>query len=84
MFNVVAADPASSAAGRFRIVFNQLITLPVTFTAVSAVNKWQGVLVQWNVASESGIRKYEVEHSTDGQRFVKIGEVAAANAGLGS
>lgn len=54
--------------------------LPVTILsfngqALSAINK-----LDWRVAQENSVARYEVERSADGNNFQKIGTVAAVNA----
>lgn len=83
-FNVTA-DAASYAANRFYIIFKQGVVLPVTFTSITATrNVDKTVAVSWKVESESSIKEYYVENSTDGINFEKIGTVAALNAGATS
>lgn len=55
--------------------------LPVTilsFTgqSLSSINK-----LDWKVAQETNVSRYEIERSADGSNFSKIGAVTAANAG---
>ena len=64
---------ASRQAGRFYIVFKTLRPVPVTFLGVSAKRIGDVVNVKWDVTSELSINNYEVEKSTDGIRFKKIG-----------
>jgi hypothetical protein len=73
----VTADPASASANRFRIIFHQLTTLPVTFTSVAASKREKQVMVDWKVSSEASISRYEVERSANGINFSKVGEVPA-------
>jgi|GEM_PF-1808327 len=75
----VSGDAASSAVNRFRIVFKNLSPLPVTFTSVTALKKANGNEVEWKVENEINISSYEVERSTDGTSFTKIGAVTAGN-----
>ncbi len=81
-FTVSASDPASSSAGRFRIIFHPLTTLPVTFVSVAANKKDRQVVVDWKVANEPGTVRYEIERSTDGSRFLKVGEQPAGASAL--
>ncbi len=53
--------------------------LPVTITKFSAVKKDCHINVNWSVAQELNLSKYEVEVSKDGINFQKAGEVAAQN-----
>ena len=75
VFNITS-DTASYSASRFSIILrSNLLTLPVTLTTIKAVKKDKDILVEWEVATETGIKKYEVEKSVDGVRFAKVGEV---------
>ncbi len=71
---------ASKAADRFVIITKTLSVLPVTFTNIKATVKAQAVQIDWQVASETGIRYYEVERSDNGRSFSKIGEVNAGGS----
>lgn len=57
-------------------IFRQ-VALPVTI--LSFAGKWQGdkVLLNWSVDHESNIDYYEVQRSSDGGRFDKLGTVNA-------
>ncbi len=52
--------------------------LPVVVISFAAQPENEEVRISWTVASETGTAGYEVEHSTDGVRFVTIGMVKAA------
>ncbi|MES1181534.1 MAG: T9SS type A sorting domain-containing protein, partial [Flavobacterium sp.] len=71
-------DPASAAAGRFYIVFKQLLVTPVTFTNISAMRTSENsITVNWDVDNEINIENYEVQRSNDGRNFVRINTTAA-------
>lgn len=53
--------------------------LPVTFTNVAAKKSGTGVQVLWNVAGEKDVLRYEIERSSNGRDFTKIGEVASGS-----
>lgn len=55
------------------------LTLPVNFVSVSAAAQNNGISVNWKVAAEHDVLRYEVEHSFDGRSFSKAGAVAATN-----
>lgn len=58
--------------------FKSSIVLPVKLVAFNAQTIFSNaVRLTWDVASQSGISKYEVERSTDGIRFSPIGSVTA-------
>jgi hypothetical protein len=73
-FTVNPSIAASSNVNRFRIVFKVLtVVLPVNFTSIRAAQEGEDVRVKWDISEESNIREYEVERSTDGLNFSKIG-----------
>jgi hypothetical protein len=55
-------------------------SLPVKFAGFSAKKTVSGVSLTWNVGSEENVNGYEVQKSSDGKNFTKIGFVAASNA----
>jgi hypothetical protein len=58
-------------------VKTQSFALPVTIQSFNAIQQSNDVLVKWQTSNEVNVNLYEVESSTDGQRFEKIGTVAA-------
>jgi hypothetical protein len=56
---------------------NALAPLPVSFTGLNYRRSGNGVELIWNVAGEQDVLRYEVERSTNGRDFTKIGEVTA-------
>jgi hypothetical protein len=80
----VTSNPASSAAGRFEIVFKSLGALPVTFTSINATQNNKDIIVKWSVENESGIQHYEVEKSDNGNQFAKVATVEVNNNNNGS
>jgi hypothetical protein len=69
-FNITN-DPKSSATNRFSILFETYVTLPVVITSLKAYMKEKGIQVEWNIATETNVKFYEVEKSADGQQFEK-------------
>src|SRR5258705_5811041 len=55
-------------------------TLPVNFISIGAIRNNNTVLVNWKVAVEQDMLRYEIERSADGRSFSKEGTVIA-NAG---
>ena len=53
--------------------------LPVTITGFTAQKNNESVLLKWYATFETNFKKYEIERSTDGIGFYKIGEVAGRN-----
>jgi hypothetical protein len=76
----VNASAASKAADRFRIVFRTATVVPVTFVSVKAAQQGGNIAVEWKVANQLNIVKYEVEKSADGSHFAKVGTVSASNS----
>ncbi|MBC7937447.1 MAG: Ig-like domain-containing protein [Rhizobacter sp.] len=67
------AAAASKAADRFMMVFKQATVLPVNFVSVAAQRKAdRSVAVNWKVATEINIIRYEVERSANGVHFTGI------------
>ncbi len=53
--------------------------LPVTVTDFTAQKNNESVLLKWFATFETNFKKYEIERSSDGLVFYKIGEVAGRN-----
>ncbi len=60
----------------------QAIPLPVTFKGIVARKENGTVRVKWDVAEEVNVRGYEVERSTNGIQFSKIGWVDAGKGNV--
>jgi len=61
------------------LVFQCTGVVPVTITNFTAVKNNETALLKWYATYETNFKKYEVERSTDGISFNKIGEVAGQN-----
>jgi hypothetical protein len=57
-------------------------TLPVTILSFTGQSQASTNKLDWKVAQETNVARYEVERSADGRNFQKIGSVSATNAGL--
>jgi len=55
--------------------------LPLTFTGTRAYGKGDGIQLEWDTEIEDNVQDYEVEGSTDGLHFSKVGTVKAIGAG---
>jgi hypothetical protein len=77
----VTADPASAALNRFMIVFTAKAIVPMSFTDIRAYQtagvQTNNITVEWNVANQINIEKYDVERSADGNSFGMVAAVAA-------
>jgi len=64
-------------------VYGQLLTvnaaLPVHILNLTATIKYNGILINWIVADEVGIIKYEIKRSNDGIHFTSIATVDATH-----
>lgn len=74
----VTTTAASAAKDRFGLVFRPAGALPVTFSSIKAAQVSNDVAVEWKVTNQVNIAGYEVEKSTDGSRFIKVGSQAAS------
>ncbi len=70
----VTADAASAAEDRFRVIFKPL----VSYTKLTATVLNSDIGVEWNVTSELDIKTYEIERSTDGIHFTKVGTIPSS------
>lgn len=69
----VTADAGSYASGRFRLVFKR----SVKYNAISAAVENTDIAVDWKLAEEFNISHYEIERSSDGRNFSKVGTMAS-------
>lgn len=60
------------------IPFSATGALPLVWSFVKAQMINNQTLVSWATAQESNTLKFEIEHSTNGTTFAKVGELAAA------
>lgn len=75
----ITSNAASKASDRFKVVFRSMAVLPVNFTQLKAFKKGPAIQVEWNVATETGVKLYEIEKSTNGRSFIKGGTQAVRN-----
>lgn len=59
--------------------FNILSALPLRFLSFTAAGSNDDVLLNWDTDNEDNTSHFDVEFSTDGRVFTKIGEVKAMN-----
>lgn len=78
-FSVVQGNAASAASNRFMVIFKPAGIVPVTFTSNKAYQANKDVMVNWKVANQINIDKYEVERSADGINFTKTNITVAIN-----
>lgn len=70
----------SNFGNNFKATFDYTAPLPVTLTAFTAQRQGPEALLSWTTAHETNNAGYEVQASTDGQAFQKLGFVAPAAA----
>ena len=56
------------------------ILLPVNFKSITAKKLGKDVQVAWEVGDENNVDHYDIERSTNGRDFVKVGQVVATNS----
>lgn len=77
----VTANAASGNNNRFKIVFSGT-PLDFNFLTISATQKNNEVILNWEIDQQEGIAIYEVERSNDGKNFTRLSsvEINAANS----
>jgi hypothetical protein len=58
--------------------YSSYVVLPVQLTAFSGVMTGGTAVLTWHTSSESNSAHFEIQRSTDGRQFNRIGQVAAA------
>ncbi len=61
----------------FVIKLNQLITLPLQWLSFTAQNQRQNTLLKWKTINEHNTKDFIIQHSVNGNSWIKIGVVAA-------
>lgn len=77
-------DPATGAAADPTITQLNMFPLPVHVLEFSAAPRLSGIQLSWKVREEDNMASYEIERSTNGQTFTRIGDVAARNLSTAS
>lgn len=75
-FNVTS-NVASRDSNRFYIELYSTQLMPVLLKTFKGDQKFNGVTLEWKTLQENNLNNYEVEHSTTGINFDKIGTVMA-------
>ncbi len=70
----------SGSGGNGRVIVTVNTTLPVKFNSIKAIEKFNGVQLEWIVSFEENLIKYVVERSFDGRQYSAIGEVESRNS----
>lgn len=61
------------------VYYSVAATLPVNFISFNAKKEGSNTKLNWNVAQQDNVARYEVERSSNGTSFSKIGQVAASD-----
>ncbi|HEV7780686.1 MAG TPA: T9SS type A sorting domain-containing protein [Chitinophagaceae bacterium] len=77
--NLVTDDPDSGPVNDPTITLLNMFPLPVMLTELKAKEAGNLVRLNWKVAAEYNMYRYDIEKSTDGYMFTKIGEANARN-----
>jgi len=72
---------ANNTASFSRLLTSGLFTLGLNWVSFTATANGSNVNLQWATADEKNTAGFDVEHSTDGRSFTKIGEVKAGGSG---
>jgi hypothetical protein len=75
----VTDDKASEIPDRFYLIFRATAPVAVSFVSMNAIKKDENVRIDWKVEHENDVKDYEIEFSTDGIHFSKIGVVPRGN-----
>lgn len=79
-YSVVVTNTANGCAGSAAATVNVTsCVVPVKLEGFTATKQGTGVLLNWVVGAEMNVSHYEVEFSTGGNNYQRIGNVAAAN-----
>jgi uncharacterized delta-60 repeat protein len=76
--NLIIGGVAGGSLALARLVNTVPVVVPVRLTDLTVTKVGAEVLVNWKTASEANTASFEIQRSTDGQRFEAIGQVAAA------
>lgn len=71
----VTSDPKSARQNRFKVVFDNLKTLPLSLLSINATKHNSGVNVEWKTTNEVNLHNYIVERSQDGLNFYQVAVV---------
>lgn len=72
---------SADISGQFYLSFDAASALPVSWLSFTGVATNELVTLNWQVASEQNNRGYEIQRSSDGVHFKRIGFVAAQSGG---
>ncbi len=71
---------AANSAAAWSNLSPQGAPLPVKLGNITAFQKQGGVQLDWTAYSEENLLNYEIERSSDGAKFITIGNISARNS----
>lgn len=77
--NAVFDDPCGGTVKRLYIQAVYSSSLPLHLTSFSGVNSGHSNILQWQTTNEVNTQSFDVERSTDGLYFSRIGSIASIN-----
>ncbi len=80
----ITAAPGSYAADRFYMIFNQAPAAEIISIAANRNTTSAPVSVNWTVAHEAGMLRYEVQRGTNGVDFATINEINPSGNNTGT
>jgi hypothetical protein len=72
---------AGNSAAYTKTLTNTGFALGLTWVSVDATVSGSNVIIDWKTADEKNTASFDIEHSTDGRSFTKIGSLDAKGSG---
>jgi len=72
---------AGNSAAYSKTLTSTAFTLGLTWVSVDATVSGSNVIIDWKTADEKNTASFDIEHSTDGRTFTKIGSLNAKGSG---
>jgi hypothetical protein len=72
-------DPVYGQAEDYPVYITSNGVLPVTFNSFTGELKNKAALLSWNTSAEQNLKSFDIEKSTNGLDFIRIGTVDALN-----
>lgn len=77
-FTVDKSNAATFGGSRFELLFQPPVTLPIKLVSFTVKKNLDGAELIWITSTEQNNDRFELERSTDGKLFTKIGQVNGA------
>jgi hypothetical protein len=79
--SIVNSSNIGATSSLFLTMASDALILPVTLSALNARQQADGILLKWTVFTETGIDRYVIERSTDGQHYETKDSLTAKDDG---